>query len=123
VRPSHWLRIIGMVTLLASCPFRTGAAPNQIAGNYQCAAFHAGKIFLPCDKMQLHLTTNGTYQLAGESGSYRVAGNSVFLSKSGNSRRARLLGRDEIVFEYFYHGSKHTVFFKRAALPRGWRIC
>lgn len=96
------------------------AAQNRVAGTYQCAAFHAGKIFLPCKSMKLYLDKKGTYRLAGESGTYRVLGKSIVLSESRIRRPGRLLGRDEILFQYEYRGSRHTVLFRREELPKGW---
>jgi hypothetical protein len=89
-------------------------AQDDLSGTYDCMKVEiAGKTH-HCSVPSIELNSDGSYQMLAERGTYEIVANHwLILSTSKNHGKARLGGKQEIIFEFVSGGRKSKITYRR----------
>ncbi len=96
-------------------------AGPYLSGTYICVKIEvAGKV-KSCSAPSLELYDDGSYQILSETGTYEIVAHHWLVLSSKQHGKAHLVGKGEIIFEYFSGGKKHRIIYRRKYdPPEGW---
>ena len=116
------LRILTVGAVALAFSGSPAHAQAHLSGTYRCVSVEIGGKARPCKAPSLEMNSDGSYQMLTEHGTYEIlSGHWLVLSAKKNHERARLDGSKEIIFEFFSHGKKSKITYRRKyQRPPAW---
>lgn len=113
------LLITGIGLLVSGTPAR---AQTSLSGTYRCVSVEVDGKAHPCSAPSLEMNSDGSYEILAVRGTYEILqGHWLVLSAAKNHRKARLDGRQEIIFEFLSGGKKSKITYRRKyQRPPAW---
>src|ERR1700676_1061051 len=113
------LLICGMGLVLSGTPAH---AQTFLSGTYKCVTVEVDGKPHRCSAPSLEMNSDGSYQMLAVRGTYEILrGHWLVLSAAKNHRKARLDGRQEIIFEFVSGGKKSKITYRRKyQRPPAW---
>ena len=116
------LRILAVGVVVLAFSGSPARAQAHLSGTYRCVSIETAGKARPCTAPALEMNSDGSYQMLTEHGTYEILrGHWLVLSAKKNHERARLDGSKEIIFEFFSHGKKSKITYRRKyQRPPAW---
>ena len=101
---------------------RPARAQGYLSGTYKCVSVEVEGKTRPCSAPSLEMNSDGSYEMLAVRGTYEILrGHWLILSAAKNHRKARLDGRQEIIFEFVSGGKKSKITYRRKyQRPPAW---